>query len=58
MKQIVTRSLSGIVLSLFLLSVSSCVILEKKRLPPGQEKKIEGDQNAKDYAPGQEKKDK
>jgi hypothetical protein len=35
-----------------------CVIPETKKLPPGQEKKIGGEQSAKDFAPGQEKKDK
>ena len=39
-------------------STFSCVILETKKLPPGQEKKIEDEQSAKDFAPGQEKKDK
>jgi hypothetical protein len=46
------------VLTGFIFSTAGCVILETKKLPPGQEKKIEGEQSAKDFAPGQEKKDK
>jgi hypothetical protein len=46
------------VLAGFTFSTLGCVILETKKLPPGQEKKIEDEQSAKDFAPGQEKKDK
>ena len=42
----------------FTFSTVGCVILETKKLPPGQEKKIEDERSAKDFAPGQEKKDK
>ncbi len=38
-------------------SAVSCVLFEdSKLLPPGQAKKITGDDNAKDLAPGQNKK--
>lgn len=52
-KQVVV---AAITLASVLLGASSCVIFEKKRLPPGLEKKIEEDQNAKRHAPGQKKK--
>jgi hypothetical protein len=34
------------------------VIVKEKRIPPGQHKKMHGDQSAKKYAPGQRKKHK
>jgi len=37
----------------FTVSISSCVIFEKRKmLPPGQEKKLTGQQNASSLAPG------
>ena len=42
----------------FLLSATGCLTLKIKKLPPGQEKQTEEDRSAKDYAPGQEKKEK
>lgn len=54
---------SGLLMLLFAfsLSVTSCVVKtphhhEKRKLPPGQEKKLRGDRSAKRYAPGQQKK--
>jgi len=44
-------------LACFLISATGCLTLKIKKLPPGQEKKTEEDQSAKDYAPGQEKKE-
>jgi hypothetical protein len=36
--------------------VSSPAPVQQKRLPPGQAKKLNGDQSARAYAPGQQKK--
>jgi hypothetical protein len=50
-------SLIAVAFLCFLLSgLSGCMLFQEK-LPPGQEKKIDDEQSAKDYAPGQEKKD-
>lgn len=57
MKKLV-RIVSLLALLSYAVAAGGCVILEAKKLPPGQEKKIEGDQSAKKHAPGQEKKDK
>jgi len=46
------RLIGLVALALFSMSVASCVIFEKKRLPPGQEKKLIGQQNASSLAPG------
>ena len=54
----VTKLVCVALLAGFTLSTAGCIILETKKLPPGQEKKIEDEQSAKDFAPGQEKKDK
>ena len=53
-----TKLVCFVVLAGFTLSNLGCVILKTKKLPPGQEKKIEDEQSAKDFAPGQEKKEK
>ncbi len=49
------RILAVLGLVAFLASQIGCVVLTEKNLPPGQEKKITGDKNAKDHAPGQNK---
>ena len=46
------RLVGLVALILFSLSVASCVIFEKKHLPPGQGKKLTGQQNASTLAPG------
>ena len=51
------KSIAAVTLVSIVLSTSSCVIFQRRRLPPGQEKKVEHDQNAKEYAPGQQDKD-
>jgi hypothetical protein len=53
-----TKLVCAIALVCFMISTTNCLTLKIKKLPPGQEKKIEDDQSAKDHAPGQEKKDK
>jgi hypothetical protein len=54
MKKVV-RVVAAITLAGVLLSASSCLIFERKRLPPGHAKKTEQDQSAKKYAPGHKK---
>jgi len=49
------RVVAAITLAGVLLSASSCLIFERWRLPPGHAKKIEQEQNAKKFAPGQKK---
>lgn len=49
------RFLAILGLLAFLGSQIGCVVLSNGNLPPGQEKKISGDKNAKDHAPGQNK---
>jgi hypothetical protein len=49
------RIVAAITLAGVLLSASSCLIFERKRLPPGHAKKTEQEQNAKKYAPGHKK---
>lgn len=55
------------VLALFFIYFSGCTTravvitprpapVQQKRLPPGQAKKLNGDQSARAYAPGQQKK--
>ena len=53
-----TKLVCIVALAGFVISTTGCLTLKIKKLPPGQEKKIEDDQSAKDYAPGQEKKEK
>jgi len=51
-----TRIFGIAALVFFTASISSCVFLEKKKmLPPGQEKKLTGQQNASSLAPGKNK---
>ena len=45
------KILAGLALAFFTLSIASCT-LTKKIFPPGQAKKILGQQNASDLAPG------
>lgn len=56
-----------ILLSFLMISIgfTSCtvhhhrtVVVKEKRIPPGQAKKMHGDRSAKNYAPGQRKKNK
>jgi len=42
--------------TVFLLSQCSSPMLAQKPLPPGQAKKVAGQQSAKEFAPGQQKK--
>jgi len=47
--------------SVLLCMLSSCATIHTTRqdpLPPGQAKKVHGDQSARDYAPGQQNKNK
>ncbi|MFA5851493.1 MAG: hypothetical protein WC820_02220 [Spirochaetales bacterium] len=47
------RIVTIVALALFSMSVASCTCLKwKNRLPPGQEKKITGQQSAAPFAPG------
>ncbi|MBN1524279.1 MAG: hypothetical protein JW904_07355 [Spirochaetales bacterium] len=41
----------GLAVSLF----AGCITLKDDKLPPGQEKKIEDEKNARDFAPGYNK---
>jgi len=50
---------STILVLVFVLSLSGCTVMfsaGSNDLPPGQEKKLNGDKSAREYAPGQEKK--
>ncbi len=50
------RMLGLAALVFFSASVSSCVFLERRKLlPPGQAKKLTGQQSAAPFAPGQNK---
>ncbi len=50
------KSIAAITLLGLVLSTSSCMIFQRRGLPPGHEKKVEHDQNAKKHAPGQQDK--
>jgi hypothetical protein len=50
-----------LLLSVLSISVSSCATIhttQRDPLPPGQAKKVNGDQSAREYAPGQQNKNK
>jgi hypothetical protein len=50
------KSIAAVMLLSIVLNTSSCMIFQRRKLPPGQEKKVEHDQSAKEYAPGQQDK--
>ncbi len=56
--KIIQRAAAVLVIAVFLFNITSCVVLKTKLFPPGLLKKIEDDEDPKDSAPGQEKKDK
>lgn len=56
--KIIQKIAAILILMVFLFNITSCVVLKTKLFPPGLLKKIEDDEEPKDSAPGQEKKDK